>query len=271
MLKKSFLLSSVLFISLNAHAGFFGGDDFKCGREDAVKALQDYIKSGAGGQLQSNYITDAARFYGKDLQVFQDKLNGISINASNVSTAGNTGSELNCKATIVVNLPAETLEVVKDNPVYLSLLVSNGGTLNQGSIVWNDYAYSVKLADNKKDISVSRVENIMKALYQTTVLAVTKDDIISSNYSAKLDKAKRDYMGQDAYLNDVWKRLPDAIRSSMKKEQVAWVNEKALKCGKLSDADSAATPFQNRIKIYQCQTKMTQERIAFLGGDKDYD
>ncbi|CNK40963.1 lysozyme inhibitor LprI family protein [Yersinia mollaretii] len=269
MLKKSFLLSSVLFVSLNAHAGFFGGDDFKCGREDAVKALQDYIKSDAEGLLQSNYITDAASFYGKDLQVFQDKLNGISINASNVSTEGNTGSELNCKATISVKIPAETLEVVKDNPAYLSRLLSNGGILNKGNVVWNDYAYRAKLADNKKDISVSRVGYIMEVLYRTTVLAVTKDDIISSNYSAKLSDAKNRYMDSDAYLNDVWKNLPDAIRSSMKKEQVTWINEKATKCGKLSDADLAATPFQDKIKIYQCQTKMTQERVAFLGGDRD--
>ncbi|QHB33843.1 DUF1311 domain-containing protein [Yersinia canariae] len=272
MLRKCFILSSVLFFSVNAQAGFFGdSNDFKCGREDAVKALQDYIRGEAEGLLQSNYITNTTIFYGKDLQVFQEKLNSISINASNVTTASNTGSELNCKATIAIKIPTETLDVVKDNPNYLSRLLSNGGMLNKGSVVWSDYSYSIKLADNKKDISVSRISYITGALYQATILAVTKDDIISRNYNEKLNGVKNDYISQDAYLNDVWKRLPDAIRSSMKKEQVAWVNEKVTKCGKLSDAESATTPSQNRIKIYQCQTKMTQERIAFLGGDREYD
>lgn len=110
MFKKSMLLSSLLIFSVSAHAGLFGGDDFKCGREDAVKALQDSIKSAAAGVLQS-------------------KLDHFSVDVSNVSTSDKTESVLSCRANIAFKLPAETLDVLKDVPGYLSGLVSNGGKL----------------------------------------------------------------------------------------------------------------------------------------------
>lgn len=269
MFKKSLLLSSFLFCTVSAHAGLFGGDDFKCGREDAVKALQESIRSGAAGKLQSDYITNSSVFYGKNLQDFQDKLNTIEINSSNVSTSGGSGNDLSCKATISIKLPVETLDVVKDTPRYLSGLVVNGGALNANSVVWNDYSYGVKLADNKKDIAVTSISYIASALFQADMLAVTKAEIIYNNFISKVNDAKNSYTSQDSYLNSIWKSLPDSARAAMKKEQITWVNEKALKCGKLSDANSTAIPAQKRVEIYQCQTKMTQERISFLGGDRD--
>ncbi|MEN4889917.1 lysozyme inhibitor LprI family protein [Erwinia billingiae] len=269
MFKKSLLLSSFLFCSLSAHAGFFGGNDFKCGRDDAVKALPDSIRTGAAGMLQSDYMTNSSDFYSKNILDFQGKLNTIGINVSNVSTSGGKGNDLRCIATVGIKLPAETLDVLKEFPKYLSSFVANGGAINSDSIVWSNLTYNIKLADNKKDIAVTNVEYITRSLKQAAILAVTKDEVINKNFNYKVSDAKHDYTTQDAYLNTVWKNLPDSARASMKKQQVAWVNEKAVKCGKLSDANSIETPAQKRIEIYKCQTEMTLNRIAFLGGDRE--
>jgi hypothetical protein len=41
----------------NSYAGFFSSsDEFKCGRDDAVKALQQYIRDGASEMLQHDSI-----------------------------------------------------------------------------------------------------------------------------------------------------------------------------------------------------------------------
>ncbi len=267
MFKGIFLLTTASLFSLSAQAGLFGGEDFKCGRDDAVKAVQDYIKSEAGAKLQNDYIINSGAFYKKDIQEFQSKIDSIPMTISNVSTTSTTDGTLNCSATIAAQLPPETLEVLKNNPEYLSSIISDNGKMNNGKVVWSNYPYSLSLADNKKDISVSRVNYIQNSIYKMSTLAVNKDHIITSNFTVKLSNSKNNYARSDRNLNDIWKSLPDSIKTSMKKSQQAWVNEKALKCGKLSDADMEITPIQNRINIYDCQTKMTNERIAFLGGD----
>lgn len=269
MFKKSMLLSSLLICSVSAHAGFFGGDDFKCGREDAVKALQDSIKSAAAGVLQSEFITNPSIFYGKNLEEFQSKLDHFSVDVSNVSTSDKTESVLSCRANIAFKLPAETLDVLRDVPGYLSGLVSNGGKLSTGGIVWSNHPYNLKLADNKKDISVTDLGFIPRSLFQADILSVTKNDVINNNFDEKIRKEKISYASADAWLNRVWKNLPDSIKRSMKKEQVSWVNQKAVKCGNLTDADSSVTPAPQRVAIYKCQSTMTQERISFLGGDRE--
>lgn len=269
MFKKSLLLSSFLFCSLSAHAGFFGGDEFKCGRDDAVKALQESIRGEAAGMLQSDYITHSSIFYGKNIQEFQNKLISIGITTSNVSTSGGSGNDLSCKATVAIKLPDETLDVLKNIPTYLSGFVVNGGAINSENIVWSNLSYKVKLADNKKDIAVMDVEYVTRALKQAAILAVTKEEVINDNFNGKIEDAKYEYTIQDSRLNAVWKNLPDSARTAMKKEQVAWVNEKAVKCGKLSDANSSTTPAQKRVEIYKCQTEMTQLRFYFLGGDSE--
>ncbi|PLR36601.1 lysozyme inhibitor LprI family protein [Chimaeribacter arupi] len=270
MFKKALMLVSFSLFSLQAHAGFFGGgESFKCGREDAVTALQSHIKSDAMGQLQSNYITNAHRFYNKELQGFQDKLNSITVQVSNVSTSERENGPLDCKAKIAVQLPEETLTLLKETSSYLSSLISGGGMLNNGSIVWDNYTYSIELADNKKDISINSIEYIPDVLYQATLLAVNKNDIIRDYYNQKLYVVKNEYTEKDDALNGLWRSLPGAIKNSMKKSQTAWINEKALKCGKLPDANSDVTPFPTRMKIYECQIKMTEERIDFLGGNEE--
>ncbi|MFO6296699.1 lysozyme inhibitor LprI family protein [Rahnella selenatireducens] len=270
MFKGILVLTSASLFSLSAHAGFFGGgDEFKCGRDDAVKAVQDYIKSEAGAKLQNYYITSPAAFHNKDIQEFQSKIDSLPMSISNVSTTSDTEGTLNCSATLSAQLPPETLAVIKSNPEYLSSIISDNGKLNNGKVVWSNYSYSLSLADNKKDISVSKINYIQNALYQIAVLAVNKDYIIDSNFNGKILNARNDYARSDTYLNDIWKGLPDSIKTSMKKSQQTWVAEKALKCGKLSDANMETTPGQTRINIYDCQTKMTNDRITFLGGDNN--
>lgn len=75
MLRKVFLLTMVSAFSFNATAGLFDSNDFKCGREDSIKALSDYIKESASGSLQSNFIARGKNSYNKPLSAYQSTLN----------------------------------------------------------------------------------------------------------------------------------------------------------------------------------------------------
>ena len=106
-------------------------------------------------------------------------------------------------------------------------------------------------------------------MYIMSVLAVNKEQVVSTFSQISLSSAQSAYASADHELNSAWKELPDSARNSMKKEQIAWVNSKVTKCGKISDAKSEEVNVQQRINIYQCQTKMTNERISYLNGNDD--
>lgn len=251
----------------NAYAGFFSSsDDFKCGREDAVKALSDSFRSDASGLLQSDYLTKYKYSYDKPVADYQNKLNSLLVGASNVSTSGNGSYGLNCSATISVKVPQETLDVVSSDPSYLHLVTGTYGKLNNGSVVWSDVSYSAKLADNGKDVIFSHFNrtDLSDALFNISVLSINKDQVINAHSKNILDSAKLGYKNSDRDLNSTWRNLPDSAKNALKKEQLAWVNGKVAKCGTLSDAESNSIDMKHRIEIYQCQTKMTNERIDFL-------
>ncbi|TKI02541.1 lysozyme inhibitor LprI family protein [Martelella alba] len=254
----------------NAYAGFFSSsDDFKCGREDAVKALSVYFHGDASGLLQSDYLTKSKYSYDKPVTDYQNKLNNLAIGVSNVSTSGNGSYGLNCSATISVKVPQETLDVVSSDPKYLHYVTGTSGKLNNGSVVWSGVNYSAKLADNGKDVIFSNFNrsDLSDALFNISVLSVNKSQIINAQAKENLASAKAEYKNSDSNLNSVWRELPDSSRNALKKEQVIWVSEKVAKCGKLSDAESNSVDMKHRIEIYQCQTKMTDERIDFLSGN----
>ncbi|HEJ0335088.1 TPA: DUF1311 domain-containing protein [Klebsiella aerogenes] len=268
---KKFVPAAIaLTFTANAYAGLFSSsDDFKCGREDAVKALSDSFRSDASGLLQSDYLTKSRYSYDKPVTDYQNKLNSLVVGVSNVSTSGNGSYGLNCSATISVKVPQETLDVVSSEPDYLHSITGNYGKLNNGSVVWSDVSYSAKLADNGKDVIFSQFNrtDLSDALFNISVLSINKNQIIHAQFKGALDSAKAEYKISDRNLNSVWRELPDSSRNALKKEQLAWVNEKVTKCGKLSDAESNNVDIKQRIEIYQCQIRMTNDRIAFLSGD----
>ncbi|MBH5326290.1 DUF1311 domain-containing protein [Salmonella enterica] len=271
MFKRMMLLAVITASTGTANAGLFDSNDFKCGREDAVKALSDYIKNDAAGLLQSDFITKGHFNYDKPVSVYQQMLNGMVVNVTNVSTSGKGNYGLNCSATISVKIPQNTLDIVKKFPDYLSDITRDGGRINNDNVTWDVVKYSAKLADNNKDIIFSEFNRsyISRAIYEMSVLSVNKEQIVHTYLQKELMKAQSAYAGADRELNAIWKALPDSVRNSMKKEQLAWVNSKTSKCGKLSDATSETTNIQHRVDIYQCQTRMTDERISWLTGESD--
>lgn len=271
MLKQVVLLTMVSTFSLSATAGLFDSNDFKCGREDSVKALSDYIKDTASGSLQSNFISKGKNSYSKPMAAYQNKLNTLDVIITNVSTLDSSGKDnLSCGATISIKLPQEAVDVISDVPAKMSSITYDSGKLSNGNVTWNDVRYSIKLADNKKDILISELSNTVSyALFNTAMMATDKDEILSSNSQGKLSSAQYQYTNTDRELNDIWKELPDSARNAMKKTQLAWVQEKVTKCGKLSDIKLDTLNMQQKINIYQCQTKMTNERIAYLSGNSN--
>lgn len=271
MFRKLALLVAVGVFSSAANAGLFDSNDFKCGRDDAVKALAEHIKNDASGLLQSDFLTKSKFSYNKPVSVYQTNLDGIAVNVTNVSTGGAGSDGLNCTATIALKIPQETLDVVSSSPNYLRYITGSYGKINNGGVVWSDVSYSAKLADNNKDIVFSDFNqtDIADAMFNVSVLATNKDQIVKAVSQGSLGEAQSAYKNADSELNAVWKELPDSARNALKKEQQVWVSDKAKKCGMLSDASSEATNVNQRIGIYQCQAKMTNERISYLSGNNN--
>lgn len=135
MFRKLALLVAVGVFSSAANAGLFDSNDFKCGRDDAVKALAEHIKSDASGLLQSDFLTKSKFSYDKPVSTYQSKLNSIDVNVTNASTGGNGSYGLNCTATIALKIPQEALDVVASAPDYLSYVTGTYGKINNGSVV----------------------------------------------------------------------------------------------------------------------------------------
>lgn len=271
MLNKTALLTTVFVFSGPVSAGLFDSNDFKCGRDDAIKALSDYIEDNASGKLQSDYLTKSRFTYDKPISAYQNMLNSIEVAVKNVSTSGEGNYGLDCSADIYIKIPQDTLEVVSKAPEYLQYVTGGYGKVSNSGVIWNNVAYKAKLADNKKDILFSEfsMAGAADAMFNISVIAVNKDQIINLISEDSLNSAKSAYARADRELNAVWKELPDSAQISLKKEQIAWVNNKIAKCGKLSDGKTESANVQQQVNTYRCQAKMTNERIAYLTGNEN--
>ena len=170
-------------------------------------------------------------------------------------------------------MPTEILGFIASYPQKLGGINQGGGKVLNNSVQWEKFVYLLSLADNGKDISASYEysgrDYISQSLAAMTMLAMNKSELEKADLDNKLNNAIFAYSENDGQLNNLWKSLPESVRASMKKEQNLWINEKAKRCGKISDASSTATPVETRIKIYQCQSERTFERFIYLGGDEE--
>lgn len=210
----------VLVFTANAYTRFFSSpDDFKCGREDAVKALSDSFRNDASGMLQSDYITKSRCDNDKTLVDYQNKLNSLMIGINNVFTSGNGRDGLNCSATISVNVPQETMDVVRSEPDYLHSITGGYDKLDNGIMVWSNASYSPKLADNGKDLIFSHFNqaDLSDALFNISVFSVNKKKIIHAQFKGPLDSAKTEYKTSNCNLNSVWRGPPRFVAKCVKK------------------------------------------------------
>lgn len=256
----------------NAHAGFFSSsdDDFKCGRDDAVKALQQYIKDGASEMLQNDSLQNAVILFNKPVSVYSDKMKSMTVDVKGASTISNSSpTEVSCKARVSIPLPQETIDIIHAIPEQMADLQSEQESFYNNAVIWKDYSYNLKLSDDKKDISVTdHMDNRASSeLYSIALVSVNKNELITKNNDKKIKAAQSEYNEADAELNTLWKNMPDSVRASMKSAQLAWVKDKAVKCGKISDATGNTADLSTKMNIFNCQTKMTNERIDFLGGN----
>lgn len=271
----SLLAVSTLLFSLHVNAGLFDSTpDFKCGRDDAISAVQSKIRDDAVSKLQEAYLANPAGFYGKPLNDYIAKANEIAIVMAKVTTKSYDEAQArSCSSTVTLTVPPEIMGYIASHPDKLRSLINDGGKVLNNSVQWDKFTYGLSMADNGKDISVSYEYNnkdyISESIAAMATFAMNKDEILKAELTNKLTIAMRDYSDSDGRLNALWKYLPDSVKASMKKEQNIWINEKAKKCGKISDASSAATPLATRISIYNCQTTMTDERFRYLGGDEE--
>jgi uncharacterized protein YecT (DUF1311 family) len=76
----------------------------------------------------------------------------------------------------------------------------------------------------------------------------------------------RKYAAADKELNDVYKqtmsRLEQSRKSVLKKEQIAWVKEKELKCPNAGKEVEGGT--LEAVMIHDCFVRMTEQRVAYL-------
>ncbi|MGY3901185.1 lysozyme inhibitor LprI family protein [Aeromonas lusitana] len=254
--------------SSSAFAGFFDAKEeaapFKCGREDAVSALVKTIRDDASPMLKSRYAKTAST---EQLGQFQASLDAINVQASEVTTVHKTDSSLNCIATITMAIPPELKDIADKVPAdYDEFLNHSDATSRNGSLIWKDRTYSIRLADNGTDISI-RGTNFyppMLTLVNAASIATRKDEILKENDPSMVPAAKELYMVEDKELNRIWGTIPKSFRSSMMESQRQWVIAKANTCGSLSRANSPDEAVKNRVDIFKCQADFTKERIQFL-------
>jgi len=263
-MKKIVSAACFLVISASAHAGIFGDSgDFKCGREDAVKAVQDAIRDDATARLQTAFITESDQFT-QSRESYSNVLKTLQVDIRGVSTTRQDESAATCMATVSVTLPENALIAATKTPGLFDEFLQESGVFSNGHVTWKSYLYSIKLADNKKDITVSDMDNIAAVMTKTAWAAVNKDSLINEVNMQTLGALREEYESKDAQLNAIWNDLPDAVRAAMKAEQVSWVKSKVSQCGKISDANLASVAVEQRAGIFKCQTNMTRQRIAFL-------
>lgn len=276
--KHYFIALSTLLISLNSSAGLFDSTpEFKCGREDAVAATQSKIRNDAVSKIQKEYLSSPAQFFGKPLQDYIAKVNEIGLAMENVTTKPYQQDDAtrSCTAKVLLTVPADIMNYIASNPRMLEGITTGDANVLNNNVQWDAFVYALSLADNGKDISVSyeyaNRDYISESLAGVTILVMNKNELEKAELTNKLTNASLAYSESDRRLNELWKYLPDSVKSSMKKEQNLWINEKAKKCGKISDASSTTTPLAIRTSIYNCQAKMTEDRFHYLGGNEEAD
>ncbi len=258
----------------SATAGLFDSNTdeekapFKCGRDDAISALIDTMKDEASTRFTSMYgIPNTS----EKKEQYRAKIITLPVTISGVSTTSGTGNSLSCVAKIKLALPDELNELANKTPrVYSDFIARSNAIEKDDELIWKNIRYSIMLADNAKDISVqgNDISIPMDSLAKSAMLAVDKDDILKLYDPVNIDLAKSDYTVVDKELNKIWKAIPPSFRTSMKYSQVDWIYQKEAKCGTIQQADSDSYDVPSRVKIFQCQTTMTQERIKYLGGGK---
>ncbi len=261
---------------LVTYAGLFNSaPELKCGDVDAVVAAKDWIYNDALGHLQHDYLSDSSLFFGLPQSDYEQQLRAIPVQLSDIVTQSSSSEvRRNCSAKVSAAIPQATLDFLKVLPDTLKEITQGYGQVLNNQVVWKDFTYDIQLADNNKDIIVTPSQSAYtttSSIYYMATMAVSKDSIIKKKNDSEVYAAAEAYSGVDRELNEVWKMLPDSARAALKKEQQTWVNQKSQKCGKLSDAQSETLPAAQRISIYQCQSRLTDKRIEYLGGDDTYD
>jgi uncharacterized protein YecT (DUF1311 family) len=246
--------------------------ELKCGNDNAIAAATTWVYDESLSQLQNSYIQTPELFYGLPLSAYEQQLRAIPVQFGDITTLSlRTGlTQRNCTAKISAGIPEGTLELLKTLPENLQEMTLGNGQILNNNMVWKEVNYQIQLADNGKDIIVSAVEDtkpLITSIYHLAKFAVAKDALIKQKNDADISMAEQRFNRDDRELNIIWQSLPDSSRAALKKEQQAWVTQKAQKCGKISDAKSEGISAAQRINIYQCQQRLTGERIAYLGGE----
>lgn len=268
-MKKTASVLSLLVVSVCAYAGMFGDSgDFKCGRDDAVQAVKNAIRDDASAKLQTEFITEAGIFT-LPRNSYSTALANIQADVRGVSTLSQNENGIACTATISIPLPENALIAATKIPGLFDEYLQENGAFSNGHVTWKNYSYRIRLADNKKDITVSDMDNIAAVMTKTAWTSVNKDQLINQVNAQALADVRTEYESQDARLNAVWKDLPDAVRAAMKTEQVNWVSAKTRQCGKISDTRLESIPVERRAEIFKCQTQMTTQRIEFLSNNSN--
>ncbi|MND11786.1 hypothetical protein D3C80_18970 [compost metagenome] len=270
MKKNMLVLAVACAFSFSANAGFFDSKEkevevpFKCGRDDAAASLVTYIKDDAASRVNTLY----GEKYPKNINEYIKKVDDVAVKVSNISTRTTNDNELLCMATVHISMAPEILELSSQAPdVYQDYIRYSAAMYKDNGLEWKELRYIARLSDNKKDVSISGDVRMQSgAIAKAIGIIADKDQILKNSTPEKLAEAQGRFEKADKVLNEIWKGIPPSFRASMKAEQLAWVEDKARKCGNVLEARADYTASFKRVAIYNCQEKVTNERIKFLGG-----
>lgn len=122
---------------------------------------------------------------------------------------------------------------------------------------------------NDKDFNVDIFEpNMVSAtIFGVAWFKVNSDDITKKIKEGKYRYVSNEYKTADKELNAVWNGFSVAIRKQLMHDAKLWVSDKNKICGKVEGLEKSEVFLSEKISIYECQTKMTLQRIDVLSSD----
>lgn len=238
-------------------------DELSCGSQFFKNALSDKIYSEIDS-LNSDSIND-------------ESIHQVPVKIDKYTTQARRKNGLRCLASVEVgiddnvskNLGSDDLHYYKNAailagqyfPDYYHTVLADGLITQR---IYYDIEYK-----NDKDFNIDIFEpNMVSAtIFGVAWFEVNSDDITKKIKEGKYQYASNEYKAADKELNAVWNGFSVAIKKQLMHDAKLWVSDKNKICGKVEGLEKSKIPLNEKTSIYQCQTKMTLQRIGVLSAD----
>lgn len=118
--------------------------------------------------------------------------------------------------------------------------------------------------DTEAVINIFEPNMVSATIYAIAWFAKNADDIAQNIEEGKYQDVIKNYNSADSQLNAIWDDFSETAKQSLKSDARKWILEKNRICGNVDDLNNNHLPLSEKIPVYECQTKMTLQRIDAL-------